>query len=105
MSATSLEWCNRLDEHKLIRERERAALAQQILENPIWQEAWEGYSSNLRAHMESAASSDDVVLEAHKALVVLKRVRKHIEQAVETGRMADLQLERSKDGESRGSQA
>ena len=93
-----------MDEHKLIRERKRAHLAKQLLDNPVWQEAWTRYEENLRGHMEDPASSDEVVLTAHKALVVLKRVKRHIESTIDTGKMAEMELERSKDGNSRGSQ-
>ena len=89
-----------MDEYKLVAERERAHLAQQIENNPVWQEAWEGFAKNLRGHMEAPESTDEVVLAARQGLLMMKRVRDHIEKAMQTGKMAAFEMERSKDGRS-----
>lgn len=81
------------DEHQLIKERERAHLAKQVIENPVWEEAWSHYQDTLRAHMENPEATDDTVLEARKGLIVLNRIRRRIEQAMTTGDMAAMQLE------------
>lgn len=83
-----------VDEHALIRERERAHLAQQVIDNPVWQEAWAGFAENLQAHMVAPGTTDEAVLEARRGYLVLQRIRKQFEKAMETGKMAELQLER-----------
>lgn len=87
-----------MSEHQLIREQERAHLAKQITENPVWEEAWTALTENLRAHMEAPELSDEVVLEARRGLLILKRVREQIERVVNTGKLAQIELERIRDG-------
>ena len=82
-----------MDEHKLIRERERAHLAKQIVDNPVWQDAWTVYEETLKAHIFEPKSSDEAVLVARQGILLMKRVKAHIEQAMKTGEMAAIQLE------------
>lgn len=83
-----------MSEHDLIRERERAHLAKQVLDNPAWQEAWGWYADTLKAHLIAPDSSDETVLAARQAFLILNKVKRHIEKAMETGKMAEIQLER-----------
>ena len=84
-----------MSDHERIAERERGALAAQVTNNPVYQDAFARMEANLRDHMESSASTDEVVLEAKRALVILRRIHKHLEDAMTTGKMAAIQLERS----------
>ena len=81
------------DESKLLAERERAHLARQVIDNPVWQDAWTRYEETLKAHMLEPKSTDETVLVARQGILLMKRVRTHIEKAMETGKLAELQLE------------
>ena len=80
------------DEAKRIKERERAGLARQILDNPIWGEAWEKITSNLLGNMEDARLDMESTYEAKRQLLAVRVVRKHLEDLVTTGAMAEKQL-------------
>ncbi len=86
------------DENARIREQARASQARQILDSPLWQEAWAATVTRLREWMESPSSSEDTVLEARRMLIAAERVRKDLEHTLQTGELATLQLERSKHG-------
>ena len=88
------------DEHQLLTERERGTLAQQIVENPVFMDAWESCADNLRAHMENPSVPDEVVLEARRGLLILNRVRAAVEEAMTTGKMASIQLDERSHNES-----
>ena len=80
------------DDHKLIRERERGAKAQQILDNSVFVDVWARMEANLIATMTSPSITDDMATEARKGLIVLRRVKAEIETELKTGQMANLQL-------------
>ncbi len=73
-------------------EVERAHKARMVLENPVYQEAWQFCEDNLLAHITSDETSDEQVLEARKTLKVLKNVKKHLNTIIDTGKMAEIQL-------------
>ena len=77
---------------KLTQERERGHKARQILDNPVFQDAWSRMDANLVAVMSNPASVDEAVLEARRGLIVLRRLKKEIEREFETGNMANIQL-------------
>jgi hypothetical protein len=81
------------DSDKRIRERNRGAQAQAILDNPLWAEGFDFYRNTLRAHMEDPSSTDEVVLKARNGLIALSRIQKHMETIFETGKMANISLE------------
>jgi len=81
------------DENARIRERERGRLAQLVTDNAVYQQAWADMEANLRAHMESSSSADDTVLEARRMLIALRRLRRTLEDAMTTGKMAEIQMD------------
>jgi len=81
------------DENARIRERERGRLAQLVTDNAVYQQAWADMETNLRAHMESSSSADDTVLEARRMLIALRRLRRTLEDAMTTGKMAEIQMD------------
>lgn len=83
------------DEDALIRERNRAHQARIILDSPLWEESFQLYEDRLREHYESPANTDEIALEARRGLIALRRVRKHMETIFNTGKLADIELERS----------
>ncbi len=85
------------DDRARIRERERGHQASQILSNPLWAEAWSALEANLRAHMEEPSAPDEAVLEARRGLIVAKAIQRQIQTVMETGRLAEEQMERSRD--------
>ena len=86
------------DENLLIRERERANLSQQVIDNPVWQEACDRVAKSYRSTMESASATDEAVLDARKSLLLLQQVRRQVETVMQTGKMANLELERIQRG-------
>ena len=87
-----------MSDHDRIRERERAHQAKNVLENVVYQEAFTHMEGNLMATMQYPKSSDEAVLEARRMLIVLRNVQRHLEEAMQTGILAEIQLERSKHG-------
>lgn len=84
----------RIGEHRLIKERERAHLAQQITSNPIWQEAWSRYEDEMIRAWRQAPARDTEGREAlWLSLKAAERVRGHIESVITTGKLAEKQLE------------
>ena len=83
-----------MTESLLLKERERANLAKQVLDNPLWQEAVEKVAKSYRSTMESETATDEAALEARRSLHLLKQVQRQIETVMQTGKMADMELER-----------
>lgn len=82
------------DEHKLIAERERGHLAKQIIDSPIWDEAWELYIDGIWNSWRNTEPNDTEARErAYVALHVAAQVRKHITNTLTTGKMAEQALE------------
>lgn len=80
------------DEAKRIQERDRARLAKQILDNPVWIEAWDQVTTNLLANMEDSRLGETETYEAKRQLLAVRVIRKQFENVVTTGRMAEVQL-------------
>lgn len=91
-------WC-KLDEHKLIREQERGRLAKQILDNPLWSEAWEKYLDSVWNSWTHTAPEDVNARErAFITFHVAKQVRAEIIDLLMTGKLAEKAMEDSRDG-------
>ena len=75
-------------------ERERGEQARQIVEHPLWAEAWAEYE---KAVIAKWRNSPEIGTEAREALWLSLRIaekaRRHIESVMVTGRMAAEQLE------------
>lgn len=77
-----------------LEERERGLKAKAILENPLWNEAWTQIESYLmeqwrNSRPDAATRRENIYLQYDAA----RAVRKHFESLLETGRMAEMQIE------------
>ena len=82
-----------MDENKLINEQNRAHLAKQIEDNPVWIDAWERYIDGIWNSWKNTAPDDVAARErAYIALKVAASVRKEIRQVIVTGKMAEQVL-------------
>lgn len=76
-------------------ELRRGELARQVIENEIYEEAWQSVRDGIIHAWESAPIRDK---EGHNELKLMLKlltdVRRNIETAMQTGRLAKLQLER-----------
>lgn len=81
------------------KEIRRAADARLILDHDIYKDAWTAAERALAAQRRKVALKDT---EMHTRLImaeqVLDSVRRYIEDVVNTGRLADIQLKRSGSG-------
>lgn len=90
-----------MDEHKLISERERGALAEQILDNPLWQEAYEMLTYELvEAWRTTAVSQREEREKIYLMLTAVEDAFRQIESVFQTGKMAERQIEDKRDGRS-----
>jgi hypothetical protein len=75
-------------------ERYRGDLARQIIESPLWNEAWETYEKTVIAKWRNEPSLSTEGREAlWLSLRVAEKARRHIESIFQTGKMASEQLE------------
>lgn len=87
------------DEHKRIEERERAHLAKQITNNPLWEETWNAVQSILTEQwMNSAMDSSTRRENIYLQLSAARAVKTAIEQILLTGEMAEMQLQERSNG-------
>lgn len=84
---------NKDDELSRRRESERGNKARQIIDNPLWDEAWTALESKL---MDAWKSSQTGQMERRELIYLQLRaaaeVRGHIETVLETGQLAEMQL-------------
>lgn len=79
--------------HKLVAERERAQLAQQVTDNPLVDEAYEMILDRIwHDWRRSAPEETDKRERLHMELNVVEKVRKRFNQIITTGKMAEEQL-------------
>lgn len=82
------------DEHQKARERERAALAQQLVDHPLWAEAWEEHETQLMEQWRLSKARDTEGREnIWLMLKIGQKVRKRIEKHIETGKLVALEDE------------
>jgi hypothetical protein len=92
------------DRRARIKERERAELARQIFDNPLWDEAYTALINRQLARMLNSAAEDAESLECRRRAIALKDVKGYLETVMRTGEMARVQLEQeeeAKDGAKR----
>ncbi len=82
------------DELARRRERERASKARQIIDNPLWDEAW----STLETKLTEAWKSSQTGMAERRELIYMQlraaaEVRGHIETVLETGLLAEMQID------------
>lgn len=81
------------DEHKLIRDRERATRAKVLLDDELLKEAFTtiraAYSTRL---LSSPADRSEDREQLYRAYRVVSEVERHLMQVVEDGKLADAEL-------------
>lgn len=81
-------------------ELQRGDMASAVLENPIYAESWELVRNGIIAAWENAPIRDkEGQNELKLMLKVLGDVRKAVEQTMNTGKMARIQIEQESAGE------
>lgn len=85
------------DESKLRHELDRAVLAKQIMDNPLWVEAWDAVRDRCLSTWEGGTTPEQRE-EAWQTLRVAKKVRRAFEQVIQTGQLAERQLEELNNG-------
>lgn len=85
---------NEQDEIDRLRERERASKARQIIDSPLWAEAW----TTLEAKLTDAWKSSQTGMTERRELIYMQlraaaEVRGYVEDILETGKMAEMQLD------------
>lgn len=82
------------DEVSRRRESERGRKAQQIIDSPLWEEAWTTLESRLMDAWKSSRTGETERRELiYMQLRAAAEVRGHIETVLETGRLAEMQLD------------
>lgn len=80
---------------KASKEIKRGEEARQVLENPLYQDAFREYEAQIREKWEDTAVRDTEDRELlWMMLQVVKRVRADLEEVMQTGRIASIDLER-----------
>lgn len=84
------------DEQKRRREIERGQAAQRLIDNPLWQESWDVlYTGTIKQWQATAPDQSALREDLWRVLDVARVVRKHVEKIAQTGRAAEIQLERT----------
>lgn len=87
------------DESQLLREVERASKARAVMESVIVKEALETIERDTLALWEQTGSRDtDARERLWMFYVVSRKFRNTLQQVMETGRMAELQLQEKRNG-------
>lgn len=91
------------DIHERLTERDRGAKAKQIIENPLWVEAWDKIESGLTHRWQTSQKSDaDLRENIYLQLDAARAVQKYFEQLVQTGELAEMQIEQERSDGRRG---
>lgn len=83
-----------MSHEQLRKELDRAARAREIIEHPLWIEAWGELRERCLATWENG-TTPEIREEAWRTLTVAKKVRRSFEVLIETGKMAEIALEKT----------
>lgn len=86
------------DERARRKELERGTLARQIFDNPLWDEAYTSIVNGLMGRMVAEQTVDEDTLECKRQILALHAVKRHFSTIMETGRLAEIQLQEMRDG-------
>jgi hypothetical protein len=77
--------------------------ASEILENPVWKDVWSQYEKQIQqALVQTRVSDVDALQKGIQALQIMSQVKLRIEQALATGKMAEIQIrQKSRMGQAR----
>ncbi len=85
---------NREDEGARYKERERGAKARQIIDSPLWVEAWTMLEAKLtdawRLSQTGQAERRELI---YMQLRAAAEVRGYVEEILETGQLAEMQID------------
>ena len=85
-----------MNHNPLIKEKERALLARQVLDNPVYIEALTIIKTNLMDTWQTTTMNQQNEREiVYKMLLALKTIDNHIKSVMKTGELAEMQLEQS----------
>ena len=84
------------DERARIREVDRAVQARAITESPLWDEAYRVIINTEMERMLSASTSDEETIECKRRIAALQTVKRHFATLMQTGDMAQRQLEEAR---------
>lgn len=85
------------DERARIKERQRGVLARQMFDNPLWDESYTTLVNDQIARLLSEATDDEETIKCKRRILALYDVKRHMQTILETGRMADMQLQEAKE--------
>ena len=78
------------------RDKERASQAQQILDNPIYQESVTFVENRLvQAWQDTAVSQREEREKIYQMLLAMRDIKSHIEGVFTTGKLAEMQEEKN----------
>ena len=89
------------DEHARLKEKERGHLARQIFDNPLWGEAYVSLIDTSLETMLARETTDDETLELKRRILAMHDVKRRFERVMQTGDLANQQLEAARDGAER----
>lgn len=76
-------------------ERQRGQFARDLLDNPVYKDTWTAYESRILEQLKACNPRDAEGLQkAVMLLQIMAKFREAVEQTIETGKMATIQLER-----------
>jgi hypothetical protein len=81
------------DEDGRIEETTRAERARQLIGNPLWQETFQMMEDGLMDRL-MAADTGEVAMGYKNGLNMLRQIKQEFETCLETGKLANIQLEK-----------
>ena len=94
------------DRQARVKERERATLARQIFDNPLWDEAYTSLVNRQLERMLAKAADGEETLECKRSVLALRDLKGYLETIMQTGKLAQAQLEKDQeDGRKRNATA
>lgn len=80
----------------LEQDERRGEDARQILEHPLYKEAWAAMRENIVAKLEQGALKEDERKMWNDLLIVHGKARKYLENVLTTGTMAAMEMEKQR---------
>jgi|TARA_B100000424_G_C22768888_1_gene414151 hypothetical protein len=84
-----------MSRNPLIKEKERAILARQVLENPVYTDAIDVIKTSLMDTWQTTNMNQTLEREnIYKMLLAVKSIDFHIQSVMKTGQLAEMQMEK-----------
>jgi len=71
----------------------RGGLAQQVLDNEVWQESWQRLERRLTDELANPKLTDRELRDTQSRLVALRAVRTYFERVLRDGKVAEAELD------------